>query len=424
MSSQLKCIIIVFLSLFILFSIYLVNASLIREIAASNWHSCALLMNGSVMCWGGNPMGQLGDGTNSDDPSNYVVIVYVAGDYTFKAIDVKSHQSCGTLINGSIMCWGSNEHGQLGDGTKNNSNVPILVSVNYSFTSVSLGSFHSCGLLSNGSVMCWGDNRFRQLGDGTYKDNSSVPVYVAGGYNFTSISVGNVHSCGLLVNGSAMCWGSNNQGRCGIGNRSLLNRPEYVLGGYNFTSISCGGYHSCGILFNSSLLCWGANEYGQLGNGDISGNETNRIYEPLPVPVFGQNKFSSISCGYYHSCGILFNGSLMCWGNNEDGQLGDGTNKQSSIPVFVSGDHVFKYIHFNGWHSCGILNNSSAMCWGLGNYGQLGNGDTIATNVPVYVRIEQKVTLIEVIDLINRWLSDEVPLSDVIDSINGWVYSN
>jgi alpha-tubulin suppressor-like RCC1 family protein len=137
------------------------------------------------------------------------------------------------LTNGSAVCWGNGEFGRLGNGSAISSLVPVFVSGNYAFSSMSLGEEHSCGLLTNGSAVCWGEGSSGRLGDGSQSD-SYVPIFVAGSYNFSSISVGIAHSCGVLVNGNATCWGSNTYGKLGNGNTVLQNTPVFVSGGYDY----------------------------------------------------------------------------------------------------------------------------------------------------------------------------------------------
>ena len=181
---------------------------------------------------------------------------------------------------------------------------------------ISTGYYHSCALLSGGSVICWGRNYYGQLGDGTNTVDSKMPVPVSGGNVFSQISLGGSHSCGRLFNGSVLCWGSNYYRQLGNGNTSTnMSYPVALFGVYNFSSVGLGLYHSCGVLFNGSVLCWGLNNYGELGNGN-----TSSMY--YPVALSGVYNFSSVSAGDYHSCGVLLNGFVLCWGRNDYGELG------------------------------------------------------------------------------------------------------
>ena len=437
--------------------------------------SCGRLANGSVLCWGTNEYGQLGNGVTGPDSN---VPVAVRGGYNFTAISLNGYHACGRLNNGSVRCWGLNNHGQLGNGGTTDSNVPVAVLGGYNFTLIYSGGAHSCGLLRNGTAMCWGDDQAAELGDGQWSD-SSVPVTVLGQYNnFTALSLGNTHSCGILVNGSAMCWGEGSL--IGDGTDSYAPSPGAVAGGYNFTSLSAYFYHTCGIASDGSVVCWGDNQFSEIGDGGtsvryepsyVSGdynysslnmqgeaygscarltNGTNycwgqNLYNQLdnssataigvpqtpqaaynfvyvrvgrshacgllangsaycwgadnngmlgdggvtdssvPVAVLGGYTFSSIDVGKYHTCGRLANGSIRCWGWNGEGELGDNTWTSSGVPVALYGGGNYTNISTGAEHTCGRLTNGSVRCWGFNYYGQLGNGGTSDSNIPVNV---------------------------------------
>ena len=242
---------------------------------------------------------------------------------------------------------------------------------------ISAGYFHTCALLVNGSALCWGSNWDGMIGDDT-TIMRDLPVYVSGNYNFSAISAGGEHTCGLLSSGLAMCWGYNDDGELGDNTEYDRYSPVAVSGGYVFKSIETGGYHSCGLLLDGSAMCWGWNAYGQLGDGT-----TDSKHEPTPVS--GGHVFSSISLGNYHTCGILLNGSVMCWGLNDYGALGDNSTEEKDRPVYVSGGYAFSAVNLGRYFSCGILLNGSAMCWGYNYYYQLGDGTRSESHIPVAV---------------------------------------
>ena len=173
------------------------------SIALGDRHSCALLTNGTMKCWGSNYYGQLGDGTYTDRTTPFCV---TGG----------TQHSCAVLTNGTMKCWGRNNHGQLGDGTTTDSTTPVGVSGITTARSIALGDRHSCALLTDGTMKCWGSNYYGQLGDGTTNDRST-PVVVSGITNATSIALGDRHSCALLTNDTMKCWGSNYYGQLGDG---------------------------------------------------------------------------------------------------------------------------------------------------------------------------------------------------------------
>jgi len=271
--------------------------------------------------------------------TNQVVIKVSSRKYAleFSSISLGEYHTCGVLTNGSAMCWGGNWVGQLGDGTTTDKISPVFINSSESFSSVSAGYEYSCGRLVNGSLMCWGDNDNGQLGNG-YEDTDMLnPVYVNSSENFTSVSAGGWHACGRLVNGSLMCWGYNGDGELGDGTDDQRNNPVYVNSSENFTSVSAGYVHACGRLVNGSLMCWGYNRYGELGNGTGgTGQESHN-----PIYVNSSKNFTSVSAGSYHTCGRLVNGSIMCWGANWYGEIGDGTTTDRYNPVYVNSSENF-----------------------------------------------------------------------------------
>ena len=349
-------------------------------ISIGRWHFCGLTSDGTAYCWGDNYEGELGDGstTNRETPTK------VSGGYKFKSITSGLSHTCGVLLNGDAMCWGLNYLGQVGDGSKTGRLTPTPVQGGYKFSSLIAAEDHTCGLTESGSILCWGENNLGQLGDGTTTDRSS-PTSVSGGNVYTAVSTGSYHTCGLISDGSVQCWGLNNFGQLGDGTTNERHTPSVnVLGGHKYMSIASGIYHTCGLLVNGSVNCWGSNGMGQLGNG-ITDDKW------APVKISENLKFTSISLykGHFtsegHTCGITTEGTAYCWGDNRGG-LGDGTRVGSCSPKQLYGGHKYKSISAGRSHSCGILTNGTAMCWGSGYNGQIGqlNKKTYDTPTPVY----------------------------------------
>jgi alpha-tubulin suppressor-like RCC1 family protein len=246
------------------------------------------------------------------------------------------------------------------------------------FSSVSAGLYHNCGVTTSGAAYCWGYNGSGGLGNGTNTD-SNVPVAVSGGHTFVSVSAGGSHSCGVTTSGAAYCWGDNRFGGLGNGTNTDSNVPVAVSGGLTFASVSAGNVHSCGVTTAGAAYCWGYNFYGLLGNG--TNTDSN-----VPVAVSGGHTFASVSAGYLHSCGVTTSGAAYCWGWNGLGQLGNGTNTDSNVPVAVSGGLIFASVNAGHyWHSCGVTTSGAAYCWGYNGSGHLGNGTNTDSNVPVAV---------------------------------------
>lgn len=278
-------------------------------------HMCALTSTGQAYCWGENVYGQLGSGsvtyTNKPEP--------VAGDHTFAYLSTGQTHSCGLTTAGIAYCWGLNFAGELGtggpSGDEETSLVPVAVTGELRFKTIGTGDDHTCGLTDAGRAYCWGENDNGEVGDGT-RVNRLAPVAVAGGRTFTSLAVGGEHTCGLTPTGAVYCWGFNNQGAFTVGPGDRLT-PVLVSGALTFVSLVAGGAHDCALTSAGAAYCWGQGFFGQLG--DRSGKDRLSL-----APVYGDLTFTSVTVGGLHSCGLQSSGAAYCWGHNENGELGNG----------------------------------------------------------------------------------------------------
>ena len=347
-------------------------------IAAGIQHTCALLANGGVRCWGDNFEGQLGDGTGIDRLGP----VPVTGITNAVAIAAGDRHTCALLANGSARCWGENTHGKLGDDTTIRRLAPVAVSGLLNAVAIAAGGGHTCALLANGSVRCWGQNAVGQLGDGSFLINQRTPVPVSGLANAVAIAAGSGHTCALLANGSARCWGLNNSGQ--LGDNSTTNRftPALPVSGLaNAVAIAAGVSHTCALLADGRARCWGFNGSGQLGDGFT----TN---QPTPVTVSGLANAVAIDSGGGHTCALLADGVASCWGSNTFGELGNGTVSPSFTPTTVAGGGssvTARDIAAGSSHACAVRANSTVACWGDNGSGQLGDGSTTGRLTPVAV---------------------------------------
>lgn len=367
-----------------------ISAGLILSfITAGDYHSCGATVAGAAYCWGRADFGMLGNNTIA---SSSVRPVAVAGGQLFAVLTAGDLHTCGLNTTGSAFCWGLNDRGQLGDGTTTNRSAPVAVSGGLSFSALSasgkaqLGS-HTCGRVSNGDVYCWGYNTAGQLGDGSTTQRTS-PVKTSGGLSFASVTAGGFHTCGLTGSGVAYCWGLNDSGQLGDGTQTQRLAPVPVSGGLSFASLNAGGDHTCGVTTAGAAYCWGANFlYGQLGDGTTTRRTS-------PVLVTGGQTFTTASAGGLHSCAFKSDGAAFCWGDNFHGQLGDGSNTVRTAPVAVTGGLAFVQLIAgsggaggvgNGAHTCGLTASGAAYCWGLNDRGQLGDGTQTNRSAPVRV---------------------------------------
>jgi len=340
--------------------------------------TCVIIDNGTVSCWGNNYNGGLGDGTTTSKSSPTQTSSLGTGR---TAVAISG--SCAILDNGNVSCWGFNSYGMVGDGTNNQRTTPTQTSSlgnGRTAVAISTGSGHVCAILDDGSVSCWGRNAQGVIGDGTSTNRLSPTQTLSLGTNreAVAISSGGYHTCVILDDGSVSCWGYDGYGQLGTTSGSSTNYPQQTssLGtGRTAVAISSGGDHTCAILDDGSVSCWGANNNGQLGDGT-----TNRRYSPTQTSSLGVGRTAvAISSGEYHTCAILDDGSTSCWGRNDYGQLGDGTMTQRNTPTqitsLMTGPTAVAISAANGY-TCAILNNGSASCWGYNHKGQLGDGTT------------------------------------------------
>lgn len=353
----------------------------IVQITVGAFHTCALTNQGGVKCWGENSDGQVGHG----DTMPHDLPVAVSGLRSgIKAISAGRRHTCGVTTLGSVQCWGGNFSGQLGNGSHVDSALPTDVSgLADDIRSVHAGGAHTCALTNAGGVKCWGFNAIGQLGNGDTVD-SSTPVAVTGlAEGVIALSAGYTHTCALTNGGGVKCWGRNISGQLGNGGTAYSTVPVDVAGlTSGVIAISAGYAHTCAVTSSGGVKCWGWNAAGQLGDG-------NTTYSPLPVDVIGLNSpVVGIAVGADHSCALTSSGAVACWGANDRGQLGNGTLMASGAPVAVNalGD-VVTALAAGDQHNCALLNSGVVTCWGNNVDGQLGNGSTASdSSLPVAVQ--------------------------------------
>jgi len=247
------------------------------------------------------------------------------------------------------------------------------------FAAVTAGYFHSCGLSTAGRAYCWGSNTWGTLGDGSIT-SANRPVPVAGGLRFTAIEAGAGHTCAVTDSGLVFCWGLNDEGQAGADWRDpRIEEPTRLPGSQFWVMVSAGHDHSCGLTSSGEAWCWGDNITGHIG----SGGTFNKSYEP--VRVASDVSFSTVLAGYYQSCALATSGQMYCWGNNSEGEIGDGTNENRFTPVPVSGDLTFRALGGGDAFMCGITTKGSTWCWGSNRSGELGDPSLPAQAAPVRI---------------------------------------
>lgn len=393
--------------------------------------SCAQLSDGKLMCWGSNVNGELklplardveldlspADANRVESTASRTCIRRASGvacwrdntdpldePNTGNIIDFAvgfSHQ-CVVQDTGAVQCWGGNSWGQIGDGTTatrfSPTTVPMIDGTTASATAVAAGNTQTCALLDTGAVQCWGNNGSGQLGDGTFT-NSATPVTVSGidgvAARAVAITAGRgSHCCAVLDTGAVQCWGNNSNGKLGNSSTTNSNVPVDVVSidgtTSAATSVSAGSQMTCATLTTGTAFCWGDNNFGQLGYGE-SGVDRTAPWQPLATsPGNTLIEIVDVEAGLSHACALIDDGSVYCWGNNTEGQLGVTGVNTSASPVQVDGlDGTRKVVGVaaGGTHSCAVFEDGAVRCWGsptaLGNTDATGITSSVA--VPVFV---------------------------------------
>lgn len=362
----------------------------VTRMATGNNHGCAVSTDGATKCWGWNNHGQLGSGVFGMSSVPVAVPGLSSG---LAALSGGGAHTCALTTGGGMRCWGLNEAGQLGDGTTVSRSAPVDVTgLSAGIAAIASGSQHSCALSMGGGVLCWGRNVNGQLGDGTTA-NRAAPVDVSGlAAGVAALALGGAHVCALTSAGGVKCWGYNGQGQ--LGDNSWMDRPtpvDVVGLTSGVRAIAAGNWYTCALTTAGGVKCWGSNGAGQLGDGTSNTRRT-------PADVSGLTSgVAALAAGGAHACALMTAGGIKCWGDNAHGQLGNGTETDSPVPVPVSvnlsglpaGESVVA-LAAGAAHTCLVARppgNSSgrAMCWGNNDSGQLGDGTTTDRTTPVQV---------------------------------------
>ncbi|HET7565899.1 MAG TPA: Ig-like domain-containing protein [Gemmatimonadaceae bacterium] len=365
------------------------GAPTFAHLVAGNDYACALDPSGRTYCWGANSYGQLGDGMFAP----HAVPEAAAGNLSFIKLFAGESYVCALTSGGAAYCWGRNTRFETGAGTGATVSTPTAVAGNptlgtAAFEDLTLGGETSCGLTASGAAYCWGDGMHGQLGNGVAAIYQ-FQVPVAGHYTFSQLSTSGQHSCGVTTSGSAYCWGWNNHGQLGIGaTADSALTPALVAGNHTFARVIAAQGFTCGLTPAGAAYCWGNNSSGQLGNGTIGGSSR------VPVAVAGGLTFSSLDMFssdslHSHVCGLTTSGVAYCWGDNQHGQLGDGTTTTRGAPAAASGDLTFVQLQVGFERACGLTSAHIAYCWGGNSDGQLGDGTNTDRYTPTPVATQQ-----------------------------------
>lgn len=348
------------------------------EVATGVSHTCARIQDGRLFCWGENSMGQVGN--NSTTHRSTPTLVHMRPTDTLQIVAGGDH-SCALRADGTVICWGANYSGQLGDGTTTNRLAPRVVAGLANITQIAAGGAHTCALRANGRIFCWGGNYYGALGDGTNSDRTT-PVALQGLWSkggAIQIAAGGSNTCMVHQNGRVACWGSNQFGQLGDGTTINRTTPVAAESLRNITQVSTGNVHSCALRQNRRVFCWGFNDAGRLGQSSL------QEFIATPLRVRNLSQVTQISAGGNHNCARRETGRVFCWGGNNSGSLGDGTTTSRFKPERVQGINNALQVAAGGSFSCGIRQDGQARCWGRNSHGQIGDGTTLDRLTPVIV---------------------------------------
>ena len=343
------------------------------QVAVGKESTCAIRSDSSLWCWGGNSNNQL----LLPGTSNRLTPVAVGAGALWNQVACGQSHSCGISNQTALSCWGNNGTGQLGAvpaSAGGQADVP-----GGPWQSVATGLYHTCAIKQDGTLWCWGDNTDGTLGTGD-TNPSSVPVQVTG-QGWSQVSTNYLHTCAVETDGTLWCWGLN--ANLEAGTTSNFTWSPAQIGGTTWKQVTTGLYHTCAIKTDETLWCWGGNLSGQLGSDSIPVLPTSQTSDPVQVTG---TTWQSVSAGESHTCAIMLDGTLWCWGSNTSGQLGDNTLDSKSTPVAVGTfGQTWAMVAAGVTHTCALATGGALWCWGDNSAGQLGIGSKQPSEIPTLV---------------------------------------
>jgi alpha-tubulin suppressor-like RCC1 family protein len=358
------------------------------RIAAGAYHSLALKSDGTVWTWGYNGYGQLGDGSTTSRSS----IVTASGLSSVIDIAGGDDHSLAVKNDGTVWAWGYNGYGEIGDATTTERTTPVQVAQPAGFsnmTAVAGGTYFSAALKGDGTVWAWGHNDYGQLGNGSTND-SSIPVVsspcaapppplgsVSASPWVARLTANQSHSLGVKPDGTVWAWGENEYGE--LGDSTTLTRFTPVQSSITgITQVATGWYHTLALRSDRTVWGWGYNSNGELGDSTTTAR-------PTPVQTVSLTGAVGVGAGQYHSVAVKSDGTVWAWGYNGSGQLGDGTTTERTTPVQAILVTGVIQVAAGQNHSLALKNDGTVWGWGYNGWGQLGDGTTTQRTSAVQV---------------------------------------
>lgn len=315
------------------------DARFVTQIALADGFACAKMKDGSVRAWGVNESGELGDGTT--DARAETVRVAVPAPVALTGVAVGGRHACATSAQGDVFCWGSNSAGELGDGSHQDRAAPVGAGAAHA-KGLALGTHHSCALTEAGDVVCWGASDAAQPG----AVSAGTPIV----RNATAIAAGGDATCAILRDRALWCWGR-------VPGRGVLP-PTRIDGLADVVEVALSDTHVCAVRAWGGVACWGKDEEGELGDGAFTDRAAPVDVVDLSVPA------REVAVGRAHTCALLGDRTVHCWGANGSSQLADGTNAHRASPVLVNGLFEIEGLAAAGDATCARFADGSERCWG------------------------------------------------------------
>jgi alpha-tubulin suppressor-like RCC1 family protein len=336
-------------------------------------HTLAIRSDGKGIAWGSDSNGQLGNGGGNTDATSPEQILILPT--TYQAVAVGESHSL-SLNAGKVYAWGSHSVGQLGTGGGGDQNVPTVAQVlPADVIAIAAGANHSLAVRQGGTVFSWGSNSAGQLGNATNLPSRNTPTFIPSLADIVAVAAGEEFSLALKSDGKVFSWGSDAQGQLGNGgNNTNMEVPVLVPGATSIIAIAAGRSHALALKSDGTLLAWGLDANGELGDNAAEANQGS------PVPVANASQIVAISAGGFHSMALKSDRTALVWGSHLSGQLGTGTNgnqTQTTPVATTSGDWVG--IATGRRHSFGLKSDGSLVSFGSDSNGQLGNGGANTT---------------------------------------------
>ena len=349
--------------------------------------ACGIVTGGLTYCFGKAPLIGIAKDTScfgrtgewDEGPESCTLLpLPITPQIALSTLTMGDSVACGLAAGGAAYCWGDQTYGEIGNGitAEGTSTTPVAAGGGHSFTEISAGGAHVCGI-AEGQAYCWGKDLTYQLGGGDLLAvNSSTPIRVAptSGLTFTSITAGRDHTCALTGNGTAYCWGSNEEGQLGIGTiGGSVDDPLAVVGGLTFTQLSARGDNTCGVTSAATIYCWGANEAAQTGlpaSATPTAAPNQILGAGYTYVAVGGRDTTALDGPMGHVCGLAGT-TVSCWGSNRYGQLGRGSKNFGPFkdPVAIPG--TYTALSSGTRTSCAVAADG-AYCWGSAIYGATG----------------------------------------------------